>query len=470
MLDPFETKLADFIKSNNLFLPAQNLLIALSGGADSIALTNALHQLNTQDIIDVNLRVAHINHNLRGPHALADQQFVLDFAANLNIPAHAISVSTTAHAKDNSISIETAGRNLRIDAFKQLAAQYRCTAVITAHHKNDNAETLIHRLLRGTAYTGLAGIWPKKHFAKNLTFIRPLLCVTRAEIIDYCHRKNITWKHDHTNDQLDYTRNRIRHQLLPHLQKDSSSDLVTLLSKLASNALKLNKKLTDQAHSQFQSITTSTTPTSVTFDKSKFADQPAPIKAELTRMALAHLNAPLQNITQAHYDRITALATSPTGKTIQLPAKLTATAHANHITFALPVAQTDSPPIALTIPGQTNFATHTITTEILDPATCDLTAFKATKDNHTEWFDLDKIDLPLTARKRAQGDKFTPIGHATKIKVGKFLSAQRLNPTKKAEAFVISDQTKIIWLTPIRPSNETTITNATTKILKITIK
>ncbi|MCK4998268.1 MAG: tRNA lysidine(34) synthetase TilS [Anaerohalosphaera sp.] len=467
MIDPFETKLAEFITAASLFQPHRNILIALSGGADSIALTFALHRLNAQKIIDINLHIAHINHNLRGPDALADQNYVLDFAASLNIPTSVISVDTTSHAKDNSLSIETAGRNLRIAAFKQLADKFNCTAVATAHHKNDNAETIIHRLLRGTAYTGLAGIWPKKQFAPNLTFIRPLLCTTRAEIIDYCKRNDLNFRHDHTNDQLDFTRNRIRHQLLPHLQDDSSSDLTNLLNQLAAIARKLNKKITAQAETAWQQITTSTTPTTVTFDRSQFAALPLPIKTELTRMALTHINAPLRNITQTQYSQVTQLADSTTGKTIQLPNRITATTHSKHLTFTIANIQPDTPPTQLNIPGQTTFANYTIIADLLDPAACDLTAFKAAKDNHTEWFDLDKITLPLTVRNRKTGDKFTPIGASTKQKAGKFLSAQRLAPTQKAQTFIITDQKKIIWLAPIRPSTKTTVDTSTKHILQI---
>ena len=475
MKDKLEKKIAAFINAEHLFSPGEKVLVAVSGGADSVALTFALGNLKAAGKLNIDIVIGHVNHNLRGAAADEDEQFVLDIAAKLHLPAHSRSVETKPYAAANILSIETAARVLRMQALTEIANNCNCTAIVTAHHKDDNAETIVHRMIRGTGYRGLGGIWPKRKFDSGLNFIRPTLCVTRKEIIDYCKSNNLSWRHDHTNDEFIYTRNRIRHQLLPYLQAGSSADLADELFKLSTNCRKLNRHVTALAENAWQQITVSIEPTRIILEKKAFAAQPQPIKAELTLKALTTLGSGQRDLTQLHYQRVAELANKHGSKTLELPNGFSASICQDQITFTAPTAdkpaksKPDDQPQVLSVPGKTEFAGSTITATVLDAAQCDLQTFKANKDSSTEWFDLDKITGDITLGHRKTGDKFIPIGAKTSKKIGKFLTAAKIAPQMRNNIFIVSDTERIIWLAPARASAQTSITEATKKILQIKI-
>ncbi len=179
MLLEFEQKVGDFIKANELFGSAERVLLAVSGGADSTALLYAMWGLKAKGVFDAELLCAHMNHQLRGTQADLDEDFVLAQAAELKLAITTKRLDVRGFAGRNKLSIETAARKLRIESLLQIARANDCRVVATAHQKNDNAETVLQRLVRGTGFRGLGGIWPVRVFADDIRFARPLLCVRR---------------------------------------------------------------------------------------------------------------------------------------------------------------------------------------------------------------------------------------------------------------------------------------------------
>jgi len=214
MSDRLEETVAEFMYRYGLFAGAERILLAVSGGADSTALLHILMALKAQGRIKADLVCAHINHQLRGPASEADEQFVVAEAKRLGLPVVTRAVDVRAHARKLRLSLETAARQLRLASLAEIARERECAWLGTGHQKNDNAETVLQRLLRGTGFRGLAGIWPVRRFA-DLQLASPLLCATRAEIVQYLQRRALPWREDATNVDVAYTRNRIRHQLLP---------------------------------------------------------------------------------------------------------------------------------------------------------------------------------------------------------------------------------------------------------------
>lgn len=471
MANQLENKIQEFAAAHNLFKPDTKILLAVSGGADSVTMTIVLNNILPNN----KLIIAHINHNLRNAHSDNDQQFVIDLANKLNLDIHTRSVDVNSFAARQKLSIETAARTLRLNSLIQIAHKTECNAIATAHHADDNAETVIHRLLRGTGYRGLAGIHPKKTLASNAgqsTFIRPLLSVTRTEIIQYCTQNNIPWRHDHTNDDYAHTRNKIRHLLIPQLQKDCKTPLTPQLSKLSNISQKLLAKIESQTKTEWQNAVTKQNTDSVTFDKNNFANLPPIIAVELTRRALIHLGSGQKKLTQHHYNNILQLANSKQPTNFNLPEGFTASATRQNLILQRTTIKEQTPPPkskTLNIPGKTIFADYTINTTLLKPADCNIEKFKSQKNNSTEWFDYEKLTLPLTARTRKPGDKFHPLGMQTEKKIGKFITAARIDLQSRKKLFVIEDAKKIIWLTPKRPSQQTTIDNKTKTILQITV-
>lgn len=199
------------ISCNNMLEQGDTVIVALSGGADSVSLLNGLFSL--KDKYNLTIMAAHVNHNLRGEEALRDESFVKNLCKENNIELFLKSVDIKQLSKEQKISTELCGRNVRYDFFKDLHNKYNCK-IATAHTASDNAETLIFNLVRGTGLKGMCGILPKREY-----IIRPLIYITREQVENYCNENNLKFVTDSTNLTTDYTRNKIRHNIIPQFKK-----------------------------------------------------------------------------------------------------------------------------------------------------------------------------------------------------------------------------------------------------------
>lgn len=213
-------KVKNTIKKYNLLNDDDKVLVGVSGGPDSITLLNILHELG------YNLCVAHINHGIR-ENADNDEKFVEDFCKQKNIPCFVKKVKLK-EMDSNGMTLEELGRKIRYDFFYEIFEKEGCTKIATAHNANDNAETVIMNIIRGTGLTGLKGIGPKREI-----IVRPLIEITRKEIEEYCTSKNLNPCHDETNDEAIYTRNKVRLELIPYIEKNINSNVVNNINRMS---------------------------------------------------------------------------------------------------------------------------------------------------------------------------------------------------------------------------------------------
>ena len=205
------------------------VLLAVSGGPDSVALTRCLSGLQFDQSL---LAVAHFNHRLRGDQSDADQAFVEKLSQDLNLQC----IVGSAHAQppdDGTDVAEAAAREQRYDFLISTAKRIGARYIATGHTADDQAETVLHHVLRGTGLAGLAGIPRIRRAAESVTIVRPLLSTRRQSILEYLGRVNQDFRHDETNDHHSFTRNRIRHELIPHLQRDYNQDVTEALLRLS---------------------------------------------------------------------------------------------------------------------------------------------------------------------------------------------------------------------------------------------
>ncbi|MEJ2702278.1 MAG: tRNA lysidine(34) synthetase TilS [Sedimentisphaerales bacterium] len=457
-------------------------MLAISGGADSTALLHAVHALKTCGILRAEFVCAHVNHQLRGDEADSDEQFVVAEAARLGLSVISKQVDVRGFARDHKLSIETAARQCRIKALTDVAKASHCNLVATAHQKNDNAETILHRLTRGTGFRGLAGIWPKRTFEEGVTFVRPMLCVTREEVMEYLQARNLAWRRDRTNADCTYKRNFIRHRLLPALQRDCSDPVVETLSELAQSALRFYDRVCRRVDETWPSVAECAAGW-VILDLRTFQTEPLPVKVELIRRSLTCLNCGQRDLTRRHYDRIVELAgRNVTGGRIELPGGFAVRREYDRLILSqnqdvLQVV-TVSPPKTLTIPGQTRFGKYLITAKLAAAeqdaliemgASLKGEAFGDGKRRLLECFDFEKVKLPLTVRSRQPGDKFVTLGLTGEKKIGKFLTAQRVPHDVREKVLFVEDRGKIIWVWPVRVSEQAKVTPDTRQILKLQI-
>lgn len=470
----FEKNIAEFIKSNGLFSPADKVLLAVSGGIDSTALLYVMAGLKAEKILNTDFVCAHINHQLRGSQADLDKDFVIAQATKLKFAIITRRLDVHRFARRNKLSIETAARTLRIESLLDIAKANNCSRIATGHQKNDNVETVLQRLIRGTGFRGLGGIWPKRSFADNISFVRPLLCVTREEIVQYLKERNLKWQVDSTNADCNYRRNYIRHRLLPALQQQCNSSIVEQLSRLAESACKFYRLVCDCADKAWPELT-KFDGSEVRVDLKKFASQAKPVKVEIIRRSLSIIGSGEKDLTQKHFRRISQLAQQNiSGRKIELPGGFVVHREYAGLIFArakedVPVNKKTGKSAKVKVPGQTRFGNCSIQATILETDEVKFKRFKTEKTSFVERFDLDKISLPLIVRLRENGDRFQPLGLAKEKKVGKFLTAAKVPQQMRRKILVVADREKIIWVRPIRISEKAKVTSETDKILQLQI-
>lgn len=483
MLLEFENKVAAFIQANGLCESADKILLAVSGGADSTALMYAMSALKAEGVLHAELLCAHINHQLRGAEAELDEEFAVAQGDELKLAVTTKRLDVRGFARENKLSIETAARKLRMESLIDIAKANNCKWVATAHQKNDNAETVLHRLLRGTGFRGLGGIRAVQVFDEDIKFARPLLCVGRDEIVEYLKERNLKWRTDHTNYDCTYRRNYIRHRLIPALQKECTDSVVEQLSELSRSAQRFYGLVCSYTEKAWLEVA-ECDGNNVKLDLQRFLAQPPAVRVELIRRGLATIGSGERDLTQVHFKKILQLAERKIGgKRIELPGGFVVRYEYGKLFFVqtkdVPLAEQARDSVRIEVPGRTRFGNYLIEATVLE---ADQEAFEKLKLDSclrrndreerlefVEWFDLDKVKLPLVVRFRRAGDRFWPLGLADEKRVGKFLTAAKIPQQVREKMLVVADSEKIIWVWPIRISEETKITSGTRNILQMQI-
>lgn len=302
-------KIRNFIEENKLLSIGDGVVLGLSGGADSVCLLNVL--LNLRDEYTLTLWAVHVNHNIRGEEALRDQRFAYDLCKSRGVELFTYSYDIPRLAKKEGLTEEEAGRKYRYKAFYETAEKVGAAKIALAHNKNDNAETMLQRLLRGTGLKGLGGILPKRD-----KIIRPLLCLTRTEIEELLgETPYIT---DSTNSSLDYLRNKIRHKLLPAIEADLNPNIVEGLFRTANLIRKENDYLEEEAQRAYERVLKEKTETAVFLDCKKLSAENEVLQNRIFRLASLPLTQKGQDIELKHIESLKALAKAQNGKQINL--------------------------------------------------------------------------------------------------------------------------------------------------------
>ncbi len=466
--------MGEFIKVCAAFGTADKILLSVSGGADSTALLYVMSALQAAGVIRAELLCAHINHQLRGAEADGDEEFVAAQAESLKLAVTTRRIDVRGFARDRKMSIETAARVLRLEELVDIAKANNCAWVATGHQKNDNAETVLQRLRRGTGIRGLGGIWPVRSFGDGISFVRPLLCVSRGEIVEYLKGRGLQWREDRTNVNCTYRRNYIRHRLLPELQRDCSGCIVEELSELAESSRKFYSLVCERAKKVWEGLADFSGGI-LKLDLEVFRREAAAVKVELVRRGLTAVGSGEGDLTQRHYGRILQLAEqNESGKRIELPGGFVVQREYGKLIFKraganLKTEEQIDKSMQVKIRGRVKFGRYLIEAVVLEAGECDIERFRAEKNEFVEWFDFEKVKEPLVVRYRQAGDRFTPLGLGEEKKVGKFLTAARVPQKVREKVLVVADSKRIIWVWPVRISEQVKLTNQTRKVLQLQI-
>ena len=414
-------------------LPPQPVLVAVSGGPDSLALLHGLLAYAAEQPA-LQIQVAHFNHQIRGESAQADAEFVQAFCQQAGIVCHVGQGDVPALAQQRGWSMEEAARRARYSFLAQAASQLNINLILVAHNADDQAETVLLRLLRGTGPTGLAGMTmlaplPPTDLPELFTpartalqIGRPLLGVWRHEIETYCTEQGLNPRHDETNAHLDYRRNQLRHELLPQLEADYQPQLRLHLTRLAELVQAEQVWLDQLVAAEFaQHARCQAQPyRAVSFDPIWFSQQPLALQRRLVRKS-ADWVKDLHNFEASHVAAVLQLFAGGESGQISLPAGLLAFQLYGRIGLRLPADKAwtwQQAPLRFSLPG-----------EVISPdgqwqLTAQLLARAELKDlklasKYEAYLDASKItpDLQLQLRPRQPGERFRPLGVPGRRKV-----------------------------------------------------
>ena len=304
-------KVKQYIESNRMLNKGEKVVLGVSGGADSVCLFFILLEL--RKIFQLKLHVVHVNHLIRGEEADADQEYVEKICKENNVPFHLVKEDVKRYAKEQHLSEEEAGRDIRYQAFEQVREEYNCDVIAVAHNSNDCAETMLFQLVRGSGLTGLTGIKTKRD-----RIIRPLLCVTRAEIEQYLGERNIPYQTDATNLQTEYTRNKIRLHVLPYLEKNINNQAISHIVKTTQMLKEVEEFIEKQTNICYNRLVQCNSGRYY-FEREEFLKEDIVIRKTIVREILHNLSGQLKNIESVHIEDICTLATKGVGKKIDLP-------------------------------------------------------------------------------------------------------------------------------------------------------
>ena len=470
-------KVQQCIDDYGMLRPEDRVLVGVSGGPDSVALVHVLSWLRCRYAID--LGIAHLDHGLRPDTAAQETAWVKGLAEDLDVPFFSSRLGTfPGHG-----SLEAWLRTQRYDFLEQTAAQQGFSKIAVGHQANDNAEAVLLHLLRGSGMRGIAGIPP----IRGNRIIRPLIRVTRTEILTCLDRLGIDWLHDPTNMDVRFDRNRVRHQLIPLLEKDYTANLVQILNRTASICFEEDRWIDDQLAPLLARSVAARNSTSLRLRVDSLVHAPRPVQRRIIRNALRMWLGDLQRFNANHIENIAALLPDDQRhRRLHLPRRIEAERTVTDLCFRRFPGHCRGRPQAA-IPAEPVEFTHVIETAEDLPVVIEIPeaglrlAFRIehaiahaidyelvrSRGPHRAFFDLNRLTFPLLIRTPKPGDRISPFGLQGTQKLKKlFIDHKIPKPERSRVPLVIGGDT-VLWVVGVRRSGLAVVDDQTSKALRI---
>ncbi len=457
-------KVINTIDSNEMISKDDAIIVALSGGPDSISLLHALYSLKEQ--YNLTIYAAHVNHMLRGEESDKDEETCREFCKKYNIGFFSRSVNIEDMASKRGISTEMAGREARYGFFEELLEKLGANKVAVAHNLNDQAETVLMRLMRGTGIEGLVGIKP----VRDEIFIRPIINITRAEIEEYCEVNCLPARIDKTNFEPIYSRNKIRLELIPYIEKNFNSDIIATLSRMCElikkdedfiqeNVTKLFEKLCDISEEK------------VIIYSDAFNLHPALI-SRIIRKALLSFKGDINNIQSIHIDNIIKVQSSPTGKYTTVPKGILITNVYGNIEITRKSQKVKSKKalsdnsVSLVV-GDNYIEELGINIKIKSVVDYNSMNFKGREN--IKYFNYDNVKN-ISVRVRRDGDRFIPFGMKGSKKLKDIFMDLKVPREKRNLVPLLCFDEDISWIVGYKISDKYKIHEGVKNIIEVTVE
>jgi tRNA(Ile)-lysidine synthase len=449
-----EEKVIKFINEKKLLQKGDSVLVALSGGADSVFLLYFLYKF--AKMYRIKLASIHINHKLRGVEADEDEQFCKTFSEKLNIPFHSVKKDVKYFAKKNKISIEEAGREIRYKEFFKLAKKYSYSKIATAHHSSDNTETVFLNLIKGAGLKGIAGI-P----ASRGNIIRPILSTSKHEILAYLKKNKISFRTDVSNESNKYERNFLRNQILPLIKEKlnpSLDDTIFNSSEIIKNYLKYISHEVDKIKKK--GVKQDADKLLISVRELESADEAIQAGAVISSIE-QYFNLTIE---YAAVKSILGLLNKQTGRTITLPGEFKAIRERENIIIFASQKPENIEIIKISQGEEKKLNGKKISIRRVS------SAGKIGADRNEEFISGDNLKPDFIIRRWKAGDRFIPFGSKGSKKISDFLNEQKIPSHKKSEQLLLINDSRIVWVIGLRLDNRFKIEDSTKYIMHLCLK
>ncbi len=455
-------KIRDYARAHEMLDKGDIVIAGISGGADSVCLLCALLELKKE--YDLEIQAVHVNHGIRGEAAAADEDYVKKLCQRWGVPLETVHVDVCRMAREEGLTQEEAGRTARRRAFEEAARRRHADRIALAHHKNDNAETVLLNLARGAGLRGMGGIRPRSG-----KYIRPLLPVSRKEIEAFLAEKNISYCTDATNYEDTYTRNRIRNHIIPYMEEQVNPRFVDHVCGTAEQLAGLWDYVERQTGKAAARLTTLRTGPDgrgkeMIIDGPGFAGTDRALRPYLLKRALGQVCGREKDLETVHFKDLEELFDRQVGRRLSLPYGM----KAFRCYEGVRVVSVDWQD-----PGKERKEGENgrIKMRILDPADLGSPIEEAIpKTPYTKWFDYDIIKNSVIIRTRRPGDYLVIDRHGARQKLNRYFINEKIPSQERDRILLAADGSRILWVIGYRRGQGYEVTGQTRKILEIRIE
>jgi tRNA(Ile)-lysidine synthase len=447
-----------------MFQAGDAVLVGVSGGADSVALLHILRTLAPE--FSLRLGIAHLNHCLRFPDADKDAEFVTSLAIKLNLPYYISKADVKMYQQQHRLSLEDAARRLRYAFFEDTAAKHGFSKIALGHHADDNAESVLMYLLRGSGLTGVSGIPPNR----DGKFVRPLMDLTKAELIEFMNKNSIAYISDASNADKKFLRNRIRHGLIPLLKKYYNPNIAETLSRFSAIVRCEDEWIESEIIAPLFAKCVSASENDMLALSAPMLEKMNPAaQRRIIRKAIATVKGDARRISYSHIEAVVNLLhKSGIRKHLDLPDGIRAERNGDILVFSkYEQAKAEIPyfEYSLSAPGtifikETGMYLRFSCAEIRRLQDCP--AFSPT----VAYFDTDALTFPMVVRQFRPGDRFCPLGMTGTQKVKDFFINSKVPANERKKCPIVLSGGKIIWIAGYRTDESAKIRSSTANILK----
>ncbi len=456
-----------------MFQPGDAVLVGVSGGADSVALLHILRMLAPE--FSLRIGIAHLNHCLRYPDADKDAEFVTSLAINLNLPYYISKADVKIYQRQHRLSLEEAARLVRYAFYEDTAAKHGFSKIALGHHADDNAESVLMYLFRGSGLTGISGIAPDR----DGKFVRPLIHLTKAQLTAFLSENSIVYVSDASNADTKFLRNRIRHDLIPMLKKFYNPNIAETLSRFSDIVRCEDEWIESEIiNPLFAQCVSASQKEKIALSLPKLKNISLAAQRRIIRKAVAKLRGDTRRISYSHIEAvINLLQKSGVRKSLDLPDGVRAERNADTLVFSkYEHAKTETPYFeyslihpkggvsTIFIKETGMYLTFSCAAILLKEGKGlqDCPAFSPT----AAYFDMDALSFPLTVRQFRPGDRFCPLGMSGTQKVKNFFINSKVPINERKRCPILLSQGKIIWIAGYRTDESAKISDSTSNILK----